>query len=67
MLENILTDLYQTLISLVRELFNSLFGQWNWLVLFGWLPSDFLTVASWFIIFLFGLMLFKVIKTLLPI
>ena len=67
MLENILTDLYLTLISLVREIFNTLFGQWNWQVLFNWLPSDFLTVASWFIIFLFGLMLFKVIKTLLPL
>ena len=67
MLENILTDLYQTLISLVREIFNTLFGEWNWQVLFNWLPPDFLTVASWFIIFLFGLMLFKVIKTLLPI
>lgn len=67
MLENILTDLYQTLISLVREIFNELFGNWNWQVLFNWLPSDFLTVASWFIIFLFGLMLFKVIKTLLPL
>ena len=67
MLENILTDLYQTLISLVREIFNTLFGEWNWQVLFSWLPSDFLSVASWFIIFLFGLMLFKVIKTLLPI
>lgn len=67
MLENILTDLYQALISLVREIFNTLFGEWNWQVLFNWLPSDFLTVASWFIIFLFGLMLFKVIKTLLPL
>lgn len=66
MLENILTDLYQTLVSLVREIFNTLFGEWNWQVLFNWLPSDFLTVATWFIMFLFGLMLFKVIKTLLP-
>lgn len=66
MLENILTDLYQILIGLVREIFNELFGNWNWQVLFNWLPSDFLTVASWFIIFLFGLMLFKIIKTLLP-
>lgn len=67
MLENILTDLYQALIDLVREIFNELFGNWNWQVLFGWLPSDFLTVASWFIIFLFGIMLFKIIKTLIPI
>lgn len=66
MLESILTDLYQTLASLVREVFNYLFGDWQWSVLFNWLPQDFITVASWFIIFLFGLMLFKVIKTLLP-
>lgn len=67
MLENALTALYEKLIGLVREVFNQLFGSWNWQILFDWLPSDFLTVASWFIIFLFGLMLFKVIKTLLPI
>ena len=67
MLENALTALYEKLIALVRELFNTLFVNWNWQVLFGWLPSDFLTVATWFIVFLFGLMLFKVIKTLLPL
>lgn len=67
MLENALTALYQKLISLVTELFNTLFGNWNWQVLFSWLPSDFLTVATWFIVFLFGLMLFKIIKTLLPL
>lgn len=67
MLENILTGIYETLIDLVTELFQTLFGGWNWQVLFGWLPSDFLVVASWFIIFLFGVMLFKIIKTLLPV
>ena len=67
MLENALTALYEKLIALVREIFNTLFGGWNWQVLFSWLPSDFLTVATWFIVFLFGLMLFKVIKTLLPL
>lgn len=67
MLENALTALYQKLIALVNEIFTQLFGRWNWQVLFSWLPSDFLTVATWFIVFLFGLMLFKVIKTLLPL
>lgn len=67
MLENALTAVYQKLIGFVREIFNLLFGNWNWQVLFSWLPSDFLTVATWFIVFLFGLMLFKIIKTLLPV
>lgn len=65
-LTNLLTSLYNEVISFVQWVFNSIFGGWNYGVLFGWLPSDFLTAASWLILFLFGLALIKFIRTLLP-
>lgn len=63
---NLLTSLYNELISFVQWVFNQIFGSWNYGVLFQWLPSEFLSAASWLILFLFGLALIKFIKNLLP-
>lgn len=52
--------------SFVEYVFNAIFGDWNWQILFNWLPADFLEVCSFLILFFFALMLIKFVRNLLP-
>lgn len=62
----LLTDLYELIIEFVQWVFNQIFGNWNYQVLFNWLPSDILAAVTFIILFLFGLALFKFIKNIIP-
>lgn len=66
MIANALEELYNGIISFVQYIFDAIFGGWNWQVLFGWLPSDFLTTCTFLILFFFAIMLIKFIRNLLP-
>lgn len=66
MIENLLTALYQKIVGLVNWVFNLVFGNWNYGVLFSWLPSDIQVAVTTIILFLFGLMLIKLLKNLIP-
>lgn len=65
-IENLLYDLYDIIIEFVQWVFNQIFGNWNYQVLFNWLPSDILAAVTFIILFLFGLALFKFIKNIIP-
>lgn len=62
----LLTDLYELIIEFVQWVFNQIFGNWDYQVLFNWLPSDILAAVTFIILFLFGLALFKFIKNIIP-
>lgn len=66
MIENLLSSLYEKLLSFISSIFDLLFGGWNWQVLFSWLPSDILSAAEAFILVCFGLALLRILKSLLP-
>lgn len=63
---DLLTELYELIIEFVQWVFNQIFGNWDYQVLFNWLPSDILTAVTFIILFLFGLALFKFIKNIIP-
>ena len=67
MIVNLLTALLNKLITFVQWVFNQIFGNWNWQILFNWLPNDILTAAGYFILVLFCIALFRLIKDILPI
>lgn len=66
-ISSLIEGLFQKLIDFVQWLFNQVFGSWNFGVLFSWLPSDIIAAVNYLIIFLFGLVVLKWIKDLLPI
>ena len=66
MIANLLTALYQKLITFIQWLFNELFSGWNYSVLTSWLPSDIAAAVSWFILLMFGIAIIKLIRNLLP-
>lgn len=66
-ISSLIEGLFQKLIEFVQWLFNQVFGGWNFGVLFSWLPSDIIAAVNYLIIFLFGLVVLKWIKDLLPI
>lgn len=63
---DLLADLYDLLVQFIQWLFNLVFGDWNYQVLFGWLPSDILAAVTFIILFLFGLAVIKWFKNLIP-
>jgi len=66
-IEQLITALYNKIIQFVQDIFNAVFGNWNYGVLFSWLPQDIRTAVTFIILFLFGLALFKILKNLIPI
>lgn len=66
MIVQLLQSLFQELISFAQSIWQLIFGEWNYQVLFGWLPGDIQAAVNFLIIFLFGLALFALIKRLLP-
>lgn len=67
MIENLLSELFSTILSFLSSLFNTIFGGWSWQVLFSWLPSDILSAAEAFILVCFGLAVLRILKSLLPL
>lgn len=62
----LLTALFNKLIQFVQDVFNAIFGNWNYGILFNWLPQDIRSAVTYIILILFALALFKLIKNLNP-
>lgn len=61
-----LTSFFQELQQFIVDIFDSIFGLWNYGVLFSWLPADIIAAVDFLIIFLFGLALIKFIRSIIP-
>lgn len=62
LIETVVTKLFQ----LAQSVFNWLFGDINFSVLWSWLPSDIQAAAGFFVLFLFLLAIIKFIRSILP-
>ena len=62
----ILTALFNKLITFVQDVFNAIFGNWNYNVLFSWLPNDIQQAVTYIILLLFAITIFNLIKNLNP-
>ena len=62
----LLTALFNKLITFVQDVFNAIFGNWNYGVLFSWLPADIQASVTYIILFLFAIAVFNLIKNLNP-
>lgn len=54
------------IISLVQQIYDWLFGDIDFTVLYNWLPADIRKAAAFFILLLFGLAIWRVIKSVIP-
>lgn len=66
MIADLLYTVFQQIQGFIEWLFNAIFGDWYWQVLFGWLPADFLQYCTFLILFFFALAIIKFIKGLIP-
>lgn len=66
MILELLKSLFQALLQFAKDIWQLVFGDWNYQILFCWLPADIQSAVDFLIIFLFGIALFAVIKRLLP-
>lgn len=66
MIQNLLQQLWQGLQNLIQEVFELIFGEWNYQAILGWLPQDIRAAIDVFIIVLFGIVMIKLIRQLIP-
>lgn len=66
MIDTLLSALYTKLISFLSGLFSAIFGNWQWQVLFNWLPADILTAATGFILVCFGIAMIRILRSIIP-
>lgn len=66
-LGGLIEALYTKLVQWLQDIFNAIFGNWNYGILFGWLPQDIRTAVTYIILFMFCLALFKMLKSIIPI
>lgn len=62
-----LATFFSGLYSFFQWIFDSIFGDWNYHVLFSWLPQDIILAVDFLIIFVFALAIIKWIKSVLPL
>lgn len=62
LIEAFVTKLFQ----IANQIFNWLFGDINFSVLWSWLPTDIQAAAAFFVLLLFLLAIIKFIRALLP-
>lgn len=62
LIETVVTKLFQ----LAQTIFNWLFGDINFSILWSWLPSDIQAAAAFFVLLLFLLAIIKFIRSILP-
>ena len=62
LIDTVITKLF----ALAQRLFNWLFGDINFTVLWNWLPSDIQAAAAFFVMLLFLLAIIKFIRSILP-
>ena len=66
LITQLLTALFQKMITFVQDVFTAIFGNWNYGVLFNWLPNDIQSAVTYIILFLFAIAVFNLIKNLNP-
>ena len=54
------------LLQVAQRIFNWLFGDINFSVLWSWLPSDIQAAAQFFVVLLFLLVIIRFIRSLIP-
>lgn len=62
----IITSILGWIIDKVQSIFDFIFGDLNFSVLYSWLPSDIQTAFALFIIILFCLAIWRFIRSFLP-
>lgn len=62
LIETVVTKLFQ----IAQNIFNWLFGDIDFTVLWNWLPSDIQAAAAFFVMLLFLLAIIKFIRSILP-
>ena len=65
-ISTLLTALFNKLITFVQDVFNAIFGNWNYSILFNWLPNYIQSAVTYIILFLFAITVFNLIKNLNP-
>lgn len=66
MIIELLEGLWQNLIQFVQDVFQLIFGNWNYSAIMTWLPADIIAAIDLFIVVLFGIVLIKFIRQLIP-
>lgn len=56
---------FEALLALAKWVWDKIFGSWSYGVIFSWLPSDIRHAVDFLILFLFALVVFKVISRIL--
>lgn len=67
MIQTLLEELWTALISFVQEIFELIFGNWNYQAILTWLPQDIRDAIDLFILVLFGIVIIKFIRSLFPV
>ena len=62
----LLTSLFNKMVQFVQDVFNAIFSNWNYGILFSWLPQDIQQAVTYIILFLFAIAVFYLIKNLNP-
>lgn len=57
---------FQKLLNIAEDIFDAIFGDIDFTVLWNWLPQDIQLAAEFFVLVLFILAIIKVIRSLLP-
>lgn len=66
MIFNFISSVLTKIYNFAQSVFQWLFGDINFSVLWDWLPQDIQNAAAFFVVLLFCLMLFRLIKSILP-
>ena len=62
----LLSNLISKILEFVQDIFEWVFGDIDFTVLWNWLPADIQAAAEFLILILFGLVILKLIKSLVP-
>lgn len=65
-LSTIVADVFEAILDVIDRIFNFIFGDINFAVLWNWLPADIQAAAAFLVVFLFGFVIIRAIKSVLP-
>lgn len=66
MIVDLFSQIVSSVLSVVQRIFNAIWGGVDFSVLYSWLPSDIQAAFAALILVLFGLAIFRAIKSILP-
>lgn len=61
-----ITMIINAILGVIQRIYNAIWGNWNYGVLFGWLPADIIAAVNLLVIILFGLAIWRAIKSVVP-